>query len=158
MLDLTHRNDDLALRLELNDIIFGRSQSADSLEIKGFCRETGLDAKQVRALLEAKLLLPLETDRFDREDVNLGSMYARALAAGVRIADLTYYVDLGEKIVDHEMALRRRLTHYLHEAEDAAMTIELVKNARMSRAYIIDRLFQHRVAAMQHLKDEEKPD
>jgi DNA-binding transcriptional MerR regulator len=156
MLDLTRRNDDLALRLELNDIIFGRSQPADSLDIKGFCRETALDAKHVRALLDAKLLLPLEKNRFDREDVNLGSMYAGALAAGVKIADLTYYVELGEKIVDHEMALRRRLTHHLPEAEDAAMTIEMVKNARMSRAYIIDRLFQHRVASMQDLKDEEK--
>jgi DNA-binding transcriptional MerR regulator len=156
MLDLTPRNDDLARRLELNDIIFGRPQPADSLNLKDFCRETGLDARQVRALLTARLLLPLEKDRFDREDVNLGSMYARALAAGVKVGDLTYYVELGEKIVDHEMALRRRLTHHLPEAEDAALTIELVKNARMSRAYIIDRLFQQRVAAMQHLKDEEK--
>jgi hypothetical protein len=69
--------------------------------------------------------------------------------------DIKYYVELGEKIVDQEMALRRRMTGHLPDEEDAALTIEMVKSARMCRAYIIDRLFQHRVAAMRDLKDEE---
>jgi hypothetical protein len=47
------------------------------------------------------------------------------------------------------------MTGHLPDEEDAALTIEMVKSARMCRAYIIDRLFQHRVAAMRDLKDEE---
>jgi hypothetical protein len=33
----------------------------------------------------------------------------------------------------------------------------MVKNARMCRAYVIDRLFQHRVAAMKSLKEQPAP-
>ena len=36
------------------------------------------------------------------------------------------------------------------------MTLGMVKNARMSRAYIIERLFQHRVAAMRDIKADEQ--
>ena len=54
------------------------------------------------------------------------------------------------------MAVRKRLTHHLPYDEDAALTIELVKSARMMRAYIIDRLFQSRVADMKDLKDSEE--
>ena len=82
-------------------------------------------------------------------------MYARAFSYGLRAKDLAYYVKLGEKIVDHEMALRQRMTYHLPYNEDATLTMEMVKSARMSRAYIIDRLFQHRVAAMKDLKEEE---
>jgi len=34
----------------------------------------------------------------------------------------------------------------------------MVKNARMCRAYIIDRLFQHRVAGMKDLKEAPAPE
>ena len=115
----------------------------------------GLSDDQVTALIEARLLQPLESDRFDGDDVNMGKLYARGKAAGIDIEDISYYVELGEKIVDHEMALRKRLTHHLPYAQDAALTMEMVKSARMNRAYIIDRLFQHRVAAMPDLKESE---
>jgi hypothetical protein len=51
------------------------------------------------------------------------------------------------------MAVRKRLTHHLPYDQDATLTIELVKSARMMRTYLIDRLFQRRVAAMKDLKD-----
>ena len=86
----------------------------------------------------------------------MGKVFARAFSWGIRVSDLTYYVELGKKIVDHEFALRGRVTHHLPYGEDAAMTLGMVKNARMSRAYIIERLFQHRVAAMRDIKGEEE--
>jgi hypothetical protein len=84
----------------------------------------------------------------------MGKMYAVVSAFGLSTGDMTEYVELCEKIVDHEMAIRRRLTHHLPYNEDAALTIELVKSARMMRAYILERLFQRRVAAMTDLKVE----
>ncbi len=146
---------DLSMRLELSDIIFGRGRQTPLLDAKAFCRRTGLKAGQLKKLLDARLLQPLERDRFDAEDLGMGEMYGRALDFGVRVEDLDYYVSLGEKIVDREMELRHRLTGHLSDAQDAATTIELVKNARMCRAYVIDRLFQHRVAAMPDLKEKE---
>jgi thiaminase len=86
----------------------------------------------------------------------MGKMYATVSAFGLSSEDMTEYVALCEKIVDQEMAIRKRLTHHLPYDEDAALTIELVKSARMMRAYLIDRLFQRRVAAMTDLKEAEE--
>jgi DNA-binding transcriptional MerR regulator len=146
---------DYSTYLELRDLIFGPSQQEHFLNREEFCKATGLTADQVTGLLKARLLLPLEEDRFDQEDVSIGKMFAQAFSWGIRIEDLSYYVELGEKIVDHEVALKRHITHHLPYNEDAAVTLEMVKNARTSRTYIIDRLFQHRIASMKDLKDEE---
>ena len=64
---------------------------------------------------------------------------------------------MGEKIVDQEMALRNQMTGGLPYPQDAAATTKMVKNARMCRAYVIDRLFQQRVAAMKDLKEQPAP-
>ena len=86
----------------------------------------------------------------------MGKMVAAVSAFGLRHEDMAEYISLCEKIVDHEMAVRKRLTHHLPYDQDAALTIELVKSARMMRAYLIDRLFQQRVAAMKDLKNAER--
>ena len=101
-------------------------------------------------------MLPLSNDRFDADDVIMGKTYARILSGGLHVKDLIFYVELGEKLVEHEMAVRRRMTHHLPHEEDAALSMELVRYARMTRSYIIDRLFQHRVAGMRDLKEEEE--
>jgi DNA-binding transcriptional MerR regulator len=150
---LGSKEGDLGVYVGLNEIVFGNHPADTALGRQAFCEETGLTDSQVTELLSERLLLPLDPDRFDSDDVSAGIMFAAAFANGIQMKDLTYYVSLGEKIVDHEMALRNKLTHHLPYEEDAAFTMEMVKRARMSRAYIIDRLFQHRVAAMPDLKE-----
>jgi DNA-binding transcriptional MerR regulator len=157
MMELSGEELDLPARLELKELIFGPSGQEGLLDRAAFCKETGLTAEQVRSLLKARLLLPIEKDRFDPEDMAIGRMFSRGFSRGLRIEEVTYYVELGEKIVDHEMALRSRMTRHLSYKEDASLTMEMVKNARMSRAYIIDRLFQHRVAGMPDLKEKGDP-
>jgi DNA-binding transcriptional MerR regulator len=151
------RGKDLAVYLELNEEIFGPGGSRRLLDAKAFCRETGLSASQLEELQQARLLLPLEEGRFDAEDVSMGRLYVGAINSGILPGDLSYYAELGAKIVDHEMALRHRMTGRLPYPKDAAATRRMVKNARMCRAYIIDRLFQRRVAAMRDLKQESVP-
>jgi DNA-binding transcriptional MerR regulator len=157
IMELSDEELDLPARLELKELVFGPSRQEGLLDTDAFCRETGLTAKQVRRLLKARLLLPTEKGRFDPEDTAIGRMFGRGFSRGLSIEDVTYYVELGEKIVDHEMALRGRMTRHLSYKEDASLTMEMVKNARMSRAYIIDRLFQHRVAGMSDLKENGVP-
>jgi DNA-binding transcriptional MerR regulator len=154
-LDDTDRGAELGVYLELNEEIFGPRGSRRLLDTKGFCRETGLSVGQLEELMQARLLLPLEAGRFDAEDISIGRMYLNAFSFGTRAEDLSYYAELGEKIVDQEMALRNRMTGHLPYQQDAAATTQMVKNARMCRAYVIDRLFQHRVAAMKDLKDQQ---
>ena len=81
------------------------------------------------------------------------SASAGGLSWGIQISDLVYYVELGEQIVDQEVSLRRRITLPLSYDKDVTITIEMVKNARISRNYIIERLFQHRIATMRDLKE-----
>ena len=156
MMDSRGDGAEFSLQLELNELIFGQSEPGQHLTWEGFCQATGLTSNQVAELLRSRLLLPHEKDRFDPEDVEMGKVFARAFSWGIRVRDLTYYVELGDKIVDHEVALRGRITHHLPYGEDAAMTLGMVKNARMSRAYIIERLFQHRVAAMRDIKGDKQ--
>jgi len=156
MLAQKGQNLDFSIFSELDTIIFGQMQDTRLLNASDFCSATGLNRQQLKNLLEAKLLLPLQDDLFDLQDIGMGKMYAAVSAYGLSSEDMTEYVALCEKIVDHEMAVRKRLTHHLPYDEDAALTIELVKSARMMRAYIIDRLFQRRVAAMNDLKTAEE--
>lgn len=144
----------IAGHLELTDLVFGLSPHEDLMDRKTFLDATGLNNQQVEALIGAELIIPLEENRFDRHDVVMGKALAQGLAWGFKIEDLTFYVETGKKIVAHEMALRPKLTRNLPLPVDAAMTLEMVKSARVSRAYVIDRLFQKRVAAMKDLKDE----
>ena len=53
------------------------------------------------------------------------------------------------------MRLRQRLTGHLPDQQDAGVTAELTRGARVLRNYVTNRVFQHRVAAMKALKDEE---
>ena len=156
MMDRKGQDLDFSIFSELDSIIFGRVQNGQLLNAAEFCAATGLSREQLKNRLEAKLLLPVEEDRFDPQDVGMGKMYAAVSALGLSSEDMTDYVALCERIVDHEMAVRKRLTHHLPYDQDATLTIELVKFARMMRAYLIDRLFQRRVAAMKDLKDSEE--
>ena len=156
MLAQKGQNLDFSIFSELDTIIFGQMQDTRLIDTSEFCAATGLNREQLKDLLDTKLLLPLQDDLFDAQDIGMGKMYATVSAFGLASEDMTEYVALCEKIVDHEMAVRKRLTHHLPYAEDAALTIELVKSARMMRVYIIDRLFQGRVAAMKDLKDSEE--
>jgi DNA-binding transcriptional MerR regulator len=142
------------LHLALNDLIFGQDPQGP-LDRDEFAQATGLAPERVDELLAARLLLPLAEDRFDAEDVAIGRVYAQGRSLGLKPEDATYYVELGEKIVDHEMAVRNRITRHLPYDQDAMVTMEMVNAARALRAYIIDRLFQHRVAAMRDLKEDE---
>jgi predicted DNA-binding transcriptional regulator AlpA len=148
----------IGVYLELTEEVFGSGGSKRLLGTREFCRETGLSAGQLRELLQARLLLPLAEGRYDAHDVRMGRMYVGALNFGIRPQDLSYYADFGEKIVDCEMALRNRMTGRLTYRQDAAATTHMVKNARMCRAYVIDRLFQQRVAAMKDLKETPAPE
>ncbi|MFO7707417.1 MAG: MerR family transcriptional regulator [Desulfobacterales bacterium] len=147
----------LKVYLRLNQEIFGPESPRRLLDAEAFCRETGFSAGRLEELLQARVLLPLEAGRYDPEDVEMGRMLRDAFGLGIQAQDLAYYADLGDKIVDREMALRNRMTGALPDPQDAAATTQMVKSARMCRAYIVDRLFQHRVAAMKNLKDTPRP-
>lgn len=140
--------------IELNKTVFGAAP-AEQLSERAFRSETGLDAAQVRALVGNRLLLPLEPGRFDRQDVEIGRVYAEGLALGISAGDLAFYAEEAEKIIDKEMKLRERFTAHLTKSRDAELTRGLVQAARATRLYVIDRMFQKRIASASDLQDKE---
>jgi DNA-binding transcriptional MerR regulator len=156
-LDDTDQGAELGAYLELSEEVFSPADPAQLLDANAFCRETGLSANQLEELQQARLLLPLAEGRFDAQDVRMGRMYLRALNFGLRASDLSYYAEVGEKIVDQEMALSSRMTGRPPHKQDAGAAADMVKNARMCRAYVIDRLFQQRVAAMKEFEEQPAP-
>ncbi len=153
ILEASDQGQDITSLVELSQEIFGREQEA-KLNTEQFLAAAGMEPDHLQQLLEAELLLPLEEGLYDQQDLAMARVYVAGHAQGLRPEDVEYYVRLGKQIVDREMALRSRFTSQMPPEMDAAVTLELVKAARATRAYVIDRLFQHRVAASEHLKDE----
>ncbi|RJR41229.1 MAG: MerR family transcriptional regulator [Deltaproteobacteria bacterium] len=134
---------------ELNAAVFGRQpEEGELLNPKAFCLATGLSLREVKELKAAGVLLPLKAGEYDAEDVAMGRLLQRALALGVAPEECGYYQRYAEEIVDREMAVRERLTSHLPPEQNARLTLELTRAARALRAYVIDRVFQHRVMAL----------
>ncbi len=144
---------DIGPLVELDAVIFGAREGPE-MDQKAFERATGLTGEQVAELLAAHLLLPLKDGSFQQSDVDAGRVFASGFILGLRASDLAYYATLAKELVDHEMRLRQRLTAQLPEGEDVQITVQLTRGARLLRNYVIDRIFQLRVAAAKNLKDE----
>ena len=145
---------DTAALMELHAVVFGPGEGAP-LHGKAFRDATGLTGREVRELLEAGLLMPLEKGIFRQEDVDAGKIYAAAFGLGLKASDLAFYGKIAKELVHEEMRLRARLTGPLPYDEDARVTAQLTRSARVLRNSVIDRVFQQRVAAAKTLKDKE---
>ncbi len=154
LLDKRDSDADLSLLLELKELIF-QNGGDETWDREGFLRATGLEPEHLERLEKAELLSPLVPGRYDRLDVAMGRIYAWGAAIGVKVEDISFYAELGRLMVDREMELRHRLTKRLSFDQNAALTLEMVKAARATRAYVIDRLFQHRVASLPLIEEGE---
>lgn len=144
------RGKDVNALLDLQTVLFA-GENDDRLDLQGLVAATGLSTDQTRALVDARLLVPLEDGCFDREDVAVGKLLKTALELGFGIEELDFYPRLADQIVASELALRLRHTRNMAFEEDAAATLEMTQVARGLRAYIIDRLMQRRLIRS-HLK------
>jgi DNA-binding transcriptional MerR regulator len=142
---------DVAPLIELQTTLF--STHGRLLGTAAFCRATGLNAGQVAALCDARILLPVTEGRFDAEDLAIGRLLKNVFDQGVAIADLAFYPTMADAMVENEIALRETLTRELSFEHDAAFTLELTRMARGLRAYVIDRVMQKRLIAFKGLKN-----
>jgi DNA-binding transcriptional MerR regulator len=147
------RGEDVAPFVELDAVVFG-APSGREMDEAAFREATGLKPEQVSELLAEGLLLPLDEGSYRQDDVEAGRFFAGGFSRGLQPSDLAFYVKIAGDVVDHEMRLRRRLTGHLPDGEDARVTADLTRGARTLRNYVIDRVFQRRVAKARTLKDE----
>ncbi|MEW6113334.1 MAG: MerR family transcriptional regulator [Thermodesulfobacteriota bacterium] len=143
---------DLSVLAELHETIFG-DEAQPQLDMAAFCQATGLTEEQVNELTRIHLLLPLRPGVFDQQDAAIGRILKIARELGMTGQDGAFYYRLAQQIVDHEMALRKRITEHLPFDQDAAVTMDMTRAARALRAYVIDRVFQLRVLSHKGLKD-----
>ncbi len=129
--------------IEMNEVVFGRNDSKD-LDNLAFCQATGLSLEEVEELLAEGLLIPKKEGRFDSEDVVIGKVVRQAIDIGIRPKDVVYYRRFAEKIVDKDMAIRKRLIKDQSFEDAIALTLDLTRIARSFRAYVVDRVFQKR--------------
>ena len=139
---------EITAQLYLNVEIFKKLDNQEKISKQEFCKLTELSSEQVDELLQLQLLMPLEKDQFDYDDVQMGRAYTYAAIRGMDFSDLTYYVKLGKEIINHELSFRAKSNQDMPRKEDLNETIQMVKNARLARAYILDRLFQYKVSEM----------
>lgn len=141
---------DYSTQVELNHLVF---QSSPSIDTKSFCEQSGLSPEQLEELVQERLINPLKTGHYDSLDLAMGKAFCEAFSWGMKAEDFAYYVELGEKIIDHEVSLRSKTTKKLSDQEDTLITLKMVKNARLTRVYVLERLFQHRVASIKDIKE-----
>jgi DNA-binding transcriptional MerR regulator len=153
VMEANERGEDIAPLLLLNQTIFGE-QPDKLMTLEEFCEQSGLSPERVAELEKAQLLLPLSDQGYDPQDLAMAQVLGARAAQGLTPEDASFYPRLANELVDEEMAVRHRLTHELSVTEDAAITMGMVQAARAMRSYIIDRIFQRRVAAASSLKDE----
>ena len=63
----------------------------------------------------------------------------------MEIKELSFWVEFGKKIVDREMALRRKIVAGKSTRENIRITTELTRIVDFYREYILRRLFQKQV-------------
>ena len=67
---------------------------------------------------------------------------------GIDIHDMTFYIQHGQKIVEEELKLRKKIVAGKTKNENIRITVTLSEQADELRGYILRRLFQSRVKEM----------
>ncbi|MFH1057931.1 MAG: MerR family transcriptional regulator [Pseudomonadota bacterium] len=144
LLELKDQGQEVTPLVEMLNIIYGQPPER-LLNLREFCRRTGLTPEDVAQWREAGLLLPMNEKGFDSQDLAIGQVLAQGQKQGMRPRDLGYYHRFGREIVKREIALRQRLTAGLAVGDNARRSMTMVQAARAMRSYVIDRIFQQQV-------------
>jgi len=145
---------DLQEVLSLEDAIFRPKNDGtrDLFTRKEFLQASGLTEKLLREAESLNIVIPYNRDAekpYNHEDLQ----FARNILLGCRdlgiaIKDMTFYVDLGEKIVLEEIRLRKKIVVGKTKDDNLKITALLSERADELRGYIIRRLFQSKVREM----------
>ena len=115
-----------------------------------FLAATDLTEKELKQAEKLGILIPFTTgvDKtlYNEDDVRVGRDGIKKFAGlGMEIKELSFWVEFGKKIVDREMALRRKIVAGKSTRENIRITTELTRIVDFYREYILRRLFQKQV-------------
>ena len=136
----------------VENAVFGVNERIGSslIDREQFLAATGLTEKELREAQKLGILIPFTTGSdktlYNEDDVRVGRDGIKKLATlGMQLQELTFWVELGGKIVAREMALRRKIVAGKSTRENVAITTELTRIGDFYRDYILRRLFQRQV-------------
>jgi len=136
---------DIQTLIDFNKEVFSQEEGK-TLDLKSFCKSSGLNEKQVQKALELKLLLPNSDDAFDSSDLACGHRLKHHLDTGFPLKDLSFYAVLADQIIEKEIDLRNRIILEKSYDESLNLTLNATQGARFFREYIIERKFQKKAS------------
>jgi hypothetical protein len=136
----------------VENAVFGANDRSGSslVDRRQFLIATGLTEKELSEAEKSGILIPFiagaDKKLYNEDDVRVGRDGIKKLAGlGMKLRELTFWVELGGKIVAREMKLRRKIVAGKSTRENVAITAELTRIGDFYRDYILRRLFQRQV-------------
>ena len=120
------------------------------LDRQAFLEATGMTEKELKKAEKLGVLIPFSTGTdkplYNEDDIRVGrDGISKLTGLGMDQGDLSFWVELGTKIVEKEMALRRKIVAGKSTRENILITAELTRIGEFYRDYILRRLFQKQV-------------
>ena len=136
----------------VEDAVFGADERIGRglVDRASVLARTGLTEEELKQAEKIGLLIPLiqegEKVFYDEDDIRVGRDSLRKLIDyGVELREMAFFVELGQRIVEKEMALRRRIVSDKPLKENIRITAEISLTGDFYREYIMRRLFQKQV-------------
>jgi len=143
--------------LTLEDAIFGPKAGGAGGAHTFFTREeflkaADLDTELLDTMEDMGILIPYnkgDKRPYNEEDLSFARLISQGcVELGVDIRDMGFYVELGTKIVEEEIKLRKKLVKGKSTTENINITTRLSERSDEMRSYIMRRLFQNYVRKM----------
>ncbi|HQM46160.1 MAG: MerR family transcriptional regulator [Syntrophaceae bacterium] len=136
----------------VENAVFGPIQGAENRlwDQEAFLAATGLTKQELDEAQNLGILISFTSEQgkplYNQDDILVARDGIKKLTGlGIQFRDLTFWVELGKKIVEQEMDLRRKVVEGKSLRENVAITAELTRMGDYYRDYIMRRLFQRQV-------------
>ena len=136
----------------VENAVFGSDDriGCELIDRPAFLAATGLTEKELKQAENLGILIPFtagaEKTLYNEDDISIGrDGLKKIINMGLASGELSFFVELGKKIVAKEMALRRKIVAGKSTRENVLITAELTRIGDFYRDYIMRRLFQKQV-------------
>ena len=136
----------------VENAVFGSDDriGRELIDRPAFLAATGLTEKELKQAENLGILIPFTTGAdktlYNEDDIRIGrDGLKKMIKLGLALDELSFFVELGKKIVAKEMALRRKIVAGKSTRENILITAELTRIGDFYRDYIMRRLFQKQV-------------
>ena len=136
----------------VENAVFGSDDriGRELIDRQAFLAMTGLTEKELKQAENLGILVPFtagaEKTLYNEDDIRIGrDGLKKMINMGMAPGELSFFVELGKKIVAKEMTLRRKIVAGKSIRENVLITAELTRIGDFYRDYIMRRLFQKQV-------------